>query len=645
MAINGLGVSPRRSRFAVLWLAVQVSLPAFLVFRLVLLMRHYDQIDEPFYRLMASLLLGVIGDLAFLTYLLIPFAVYLLLVPERWYRSGLNKIVIYSVFFICLYGLYFDLVAEWLFWDEFSVRFNFIAVDYLIYTHEVFNNIIESYPLTGLLSGIFAATAVTFMLFRRKLAEHLTPSEYGFFYRLRTGLVLMSLPIVSYAAVSQSLHHISDNKFINEIAANGPYQFFAAFKNNEIDYRQFYALGQEYRLSDDIKKVIQSENGFADKSELFDIRRRISAEGPEKRLNVIMITVESLSADYLTYFGSQDNVTPFLDHWTRQGLLFTNFYATGTRTTRGLEALTLSIPPTAGRSIVKRPDNANVFNLGRVFQQKGYDTVFLYGGRGYFDNMNEFFSGNGYRIVDQNDLSEAEIQFENAWGVSDEDLFRRALKEADREYAGNKPFLFQIMTTSNHRPFTYPEGKIDIPSGTGRLGAVKYTDYALKEFIEAAETKPWFGNTLFVLVADHCAGSARKAELPVENYHIPLFIYAPKHVTPARIDTLSSQIDVAPTVLGLLNFSYDSQFFGKDILKMRPDEGRALIGNYQKLGLFKNNKLVYLSPQQQISIINDPLNKAEPQGIEQNRALVEEDMAYYQAADYIWKHRLNRYRQ
>nr|WP_305908673.1 LTA synthase family protein [Methylomarinum sp. Ch1-1]MDP4521523.1 LTA synthase family protein [Methylomarinum sp. Ch1-1] len=235
------------------------------------------------------------------------------------------------------------------------------------------------------------------------------------------------------------------------------------------------------------------------------------------------------------------------------------------------------------------------------------------------------------------------MHFENAWGVADDDLLRRALKEADREFAANKPFLFHIMTTSNHRPYTYPEGKIDIPSGTGRSGGVKYTDYALKEFIAAAKDKPWFDDTVFVLVADHCAGSARKAALPVEKYHIPLFIYAPKHVKPGKITTLSSQIDVAPTLLGLLNFSYDSHFFGKDILQMPAKQGRALIGNYQKLGLLKNNKLTYLAPQQQVFVIDDPLNKNELLSPENEQELVQENMAYYQAADYIWTHRLNRY--
>lgn len=629
-----------KSRFSILTLAFLVSLPIFACFRVILLFRHYDEIDEPLYKIGAALLLGMIHDVAFLSYLLIPFALYLWWVPNRFYRSSANKVVVYLLFFACLYGLYFDMVAEWLFWNEFAVRFNFISVDYLIYTHEVINNIIESYPLAGLLGVIFGAAVLTFALCRNRLRFHLCAEE-SFWQRGKWAMVLLMLPLISFATVDQSWHDISRNRYINEIAANGPYQFFAAFRNNEINYRQFYALGDDGQLSE----KIQTLTGAAQSSALYDLRRSIVAEGEEKRLNVVLITVESLSAEFLTYFGNTENLTPFMNRWFDEGLLFTRFYATGTRTTRGLEALTLSVPPTPGRSIVKRPDNAGMFSLGRVFQQKGYDTVFLYGGNGYFDNMNAFFSGNGYRTVDKTDLSAAEIHFENAWGVADDDLLRRALKEADRDYAEHKPFFFQIMTTSNHRPYTYPEGHIDIPSGTGRSGGVKYTDYALKEFIAQARTKPWFDDTVFVVVADHCAGSARKAALPVDKYHIPLFIYAPKYIQARKIDILSSQIDVAPTLLGLLNFNYDSQFFGRDILKMSPQQGRALIGNYQKLGLFKENKLAYLAPQQQRMVVEDPLGRDQPLNPEQAPLLVQESMAYYQAADYIWTHRLNRYPQ
>lgn len=626
-----------RSRFSILGLFLLINLVTFALLRVALLCKQWADIDTPFYQIAFAFGMGIIYDLAYYSYFLIPFTLYLLIIPNKWYQNKLHKWFVFSGFLLNLYALFFFVLSEWTFWDEFGVRFNFIAVDYLIYTHEVVQNIIESYPLGKLLTAILILTIACFWLVKSTLALTFYATE-PFERRAKIAGVLFLLPIISYFAVGKTTYQFSQNTYLNELAANGEYQFFSAFRNNELDYRHFYRLGDDEKMSAKIK----TELG-ANEEGLYNIKRQIKGNGAEKRLNVILITVESLSADYLTRFGNTQKITPFIDKWFKEGTLFTNFYAVGTRTIRGLEALTLSIPPTAGQSIVKRPDNERLFNLGYVLQQRGYDTAFLYGGRGYFDNMNAFYAGNGYRIVDQTEFTKEEMTFENAWGVSDDVIFNRTLKEADSDYAKNQPFFFQIMTTTNHRPYTYPEGKIDISSGSGREGAVKYTDYAIGEFIKNAKNKPWFEDTIFVMVADHCAGSARKTELPVDKYHIPLFIYAPLHVRAVENATLSSQIDVAPTILGVMNLNYESQFYGQDILKMESDKGRALVSNYQKLGLFKNNKLVYLSPQQKADMVDDPLGEHQILPPQTQPDLLDEAMSYYQSADYIWTHRLSRY--
>ena len=626
-----------RSRFAILGLFFVINLVSFALLRIALLVKQWADIDTPIVQILYAFVMGVIYDSAFYAYLLIPFTLYLIVMPQRWYAHSINKIISAIFFLISLYGLFFLILAEWTFWDEFGVRFNFIAVDYLIYTHEVVQNIVESYPLGKLLTGVFVITVSVFLMIRRHFSVTFH-NEETFSRRIKIAGFLLLLPVISYFSIHRTTYQFSQNTYLNEIAANGGYQFFSAFRNNELNYRQFYRLADDVQLSQKIKIQLSATN-----DSLYDIKRQITADGPEKKLNIILITVESLSADYLTKFGNKNKITPFMDNWFQDGALFTNFYATGTRTIRGLEALTLSIPPTAGQSIVKRPDNEKLFNLGHVLQERGYDTAFLYGGMGYFDNMNAFYEGNGYRILDQNQFTSEEVTFKNAWGVSDDIIFNRTIKEADNDFSQDKPFFFQIMTTTNHRPYSYPEGKIDIPSGKSREGAVKYTDYAIQEFIKTAKTKPWFDNTIFVMVADHCAGSARKTDLPVDKYHIPLFIYAPKHVPIVENTTLSSQIDVAPTLLGLLNLRYESQFYGQDILKTAPEKGRALISNYQKLGLFKDNKLVYLSPQQKIDVVDDPLGQHHSVAPETQTDLVNDVMSYYQSADYIWTHRLSRY--
>jgi phosphoglycerol transferase MdoB-like AlkP superfamily enzyme len=302
----------------------------------------------------------------------------------------------------------------------------------------------------------------------------------------------------------------------------------------------------------------------------------------------------------MKHYGNQNNITPFLDQLAEESLFFTNLYATGNRTVRGLEAVTLCLPPTPGESVVKRKDNKNKFTTGSVFQSKGYSTKFLYGGDAYFDNMQDFFGGNGYDIVDKSSLNPNEISFSNIWGVCDEDMAKKAIQVMNEEAKTGKPFFNHWMTVSNHRPFTYPEGKISI-SGTAksREGGVMYTDYALKQFFEMAKREAWFKNTVFVILADHCASSSGKTELPMDKYRIPAFIYAPGFIQPQKVDKLVSQIDIMPTVLGILNFKYKSKFFGKNVLKTNYIP-RAFIATYQDLGYIKDGVLTIISPQKKV---------------------------------------------
>jgi phosphoglycerol transferase MdoB-like AlkP superfamily enzyme len=188
------------------------------------------------------------------------------------------------------------------------------------------------------------------------------------------------------------------------------------------------------------------------------------------------------------------------------------------------------------------------------------------------------------------------------------------------------------MTTSNHRPFTYPDGRIDIPSPGQRQGGVKYADFAIGQFIEAAKTKPWFDNTIFLFVADHCASSAGKTKIPVYRYHIPAIVYAPKILSPQRVDTLASQIDLGPTLLAMLGLEGDDRFVGRDILQMRPEEGRALISTYQNIGYLKGDVLTVLQPKRKIDTYHVSADGKEAQALPNDPQLTREAIAYFQGA-------------
>ncbi|MDD2049721.1 LTA synthase family protein [Pseudomonas putida] len=622
-----------------LLLLTTLWLITFLLTRSVLLFAHLSEAGGHFFSIFAA---GLIYDLSFLLYAALPLGLYLLLCPALLWRTRLHRGLLRTVLFTSLFIMLFVAVAEWLFWDEFGVRFNFIAVDYLVYSDEVVNNILESYPI-GLILSVLAITALVLTLaVRNPLRQALDAPLPSWRQRLLAFGTLVLLAGIAGLLINQDMPRgQGGNAYARELASNGPYQFFAAFRNNELDYSQFYGSLSESDSTRLIRAELQEPNArFVDQDPM-SIRREITPSGPARTPNIILVTIESLSAKYMGSNGDTRNLTPNLDALRKQSLYFNNFYATGTRTDRGLEAITLSMPPTPGRSIVKRIGRESGFaSLGQQLSDIGYDSVFVYGGRGYFDNMNAFFSGNGYRIVDQSSVNEADISFKNAWGMSDEDLYSQAIKLADADHANQVPFLLQLMTTSNHRPYTFPEGRIDIASGNGRDGAVKYTDYAIGRFLEQARSKPWFDNTLFIFVADHTAGSAGKEDLPVSNYQIPLFIYAPKLIEAREESKLASQIDLAPTLLGMLNTRYTSTFFGRDLLQEDSLPPRVLIGNYQHLGLFDGQDLAILSPRDGLRRHNQALGESTEVAADTSDPLIQRAIAYYQVASFGFTHHL-----
>ncbi|MFZ3087619.1 MAG: LTA synthase family protein, partial [Methylotenera sp.] len=236
------------------------------------------------------------------------------------------------------------------------------------------------------------------------------------------------------------------------------------------------------------------------------------------------------------------------------------------------------------------------------------------------------------------DFDKSTIQAENVWGIDDESLFNNSIKIIDDHVKAPTPFFAHIMTTSNHRPFTFPEGKIDLPQGH-REGSVKYTDYAIAQLIESAKSKPWFKDTLFVIVADHCSSAAGKTKLPVEKYHIPLFFYAPDLLPAGHYSRVVSQIDIAPTLLDILGVKGSQHFFGQSLFKASREKipERAFISNYQELGYYKDNTLIVLSPKQKtVAYQVDPVT-LESTPAPMNGTLLNEAIAYYQTAARAYK--------
>ncbi len=578
---------------------------------------------------------GLWFDLATICYLASPWLLAAAIFPKVWDRFYSMLRIRWGLMFLWMFFLVFTAVAEYIFWQEFGTRFNFIAVDYLVYTHEVIGNIRESYPVTYILIAITAFILLVLLMVNRHLQFAAKVQQKPRFVLTLAAIVL---PLMSYQLANVDQMQFSKNSYANELAGNGVFSFAAAARRNELDYNAFYQT-----IPDKDAKAILAAMGVS--RAVASVRPKSLDKpqylGPFKRRpkNVVLVMVESLSADYLGAYGNQQHLTPNLDRLAKESLVFDRVYATGTRTVRGLDALSVAIPPIPGQAIVHRPDSDHLATLGEFLEAQKFKTYFIYGGYGVFDSMNAYFRGNDYQVVDRTDFDKSTIQTENVWGVDDESLFSNAIKLLDAHQPTGQPFFAHIMTTSNHRPFTFPDGKIDLPQGR-REGAVKYTDYAIGKLIAEAKTKPWFNDTLFVIVADHCASAAGKTKLPVDKYHIPVMFYAPDLLTPGHHIRLLSQIDFAPTLLDILGAKGSQQFFGQSIFEAERMHlpARAFISNYQELGYYRGDTLIVLSPKKKVQAYHvNPLSLESTPGVAQPKVL-KEAIAYYQMAAQAYKH-------
>lgn len=363
---------------------------------------------------------GVVFDIASAFNFMLPLVIYLSVIPCWICKNRYHGYFMGIVFFSYINILVFNSFSEIIFWEEFGKRFNFIAVDYLVYTHEVINNIMESYPMTLIFSLVFIISLFIMIVIEKKtnlFSKFQNNKNYSGFYPIALVYVFI-LILMFYGMDQRSFSIFSDNQYANELSKNGIYSLFSAFRNNTLDYNEFYKTS-------DIKSVMKRINelrGFNDIKS-----KKIVNRGEEKKYNVMLVMLESMSAEFMGVFGDTNNQTPNLDKLADKSLFFEKAYATGTRTVRGMEAVTLSMVPTPGRSIVKRPDNHNMYSSGFLFKERGYENKFIYAGYGYFDNMNDFFSHNGFSIIDRSDMKDEEVSFANAWGVCDEDLYNKCL--------------------------------------------------------------------------------------------------------------------------------------------------------------------------------------------------------------------------
>jgi phosphoglycerol transferase MdoB-like AlkP superfamily enzyme len=500
----------------------------------------------------------------------------------------------------CFTLLVFMEISTPSFVTQYDVRPNALFFKYLIYPKEVLSMLWKAYPLQLIIG--FAAVPASMLWMRARLRRPLLLARSpGFTAALLATPLLLVLCLAmvrsttAHRPVSPSTVARSNDPMVNSLSLNSSYSLlYAAYERlreseNSFPYTRVAAAADVAGMR---AAMLLPISDFTN-NDIPTLHQQLATTHPDEPLNLVIILEESLGAEFVGSLGGLP-LTPNLDELAAQGLWFERLYATGTRSIRGIEAVVTGFTPSANESVVKLSKaQRGFFTLASLLKEHGYATSFIYGGEGDFDNMRRFFVGNGFdHVIDQKDYLTP--VFLGSWGVSDEDLFQRAHEQFE---AAEGPFFSLVFSASNHSPYEYPDGRIELydPEPNTVNNAVKYADYALGEFFKKARQSRYWEHTVFMVVADHNSRVYGASLVPIERFRIPGLILGGS-IAPGRHTQIASQIDLGPTLLSLIGMSAEHPMVGRDLTRpeLAAEPGRAMMQYYSSQAYMENEQVVVL---------------------------------------------------
>ncbi|MDE6113385.1 MAG: LTA synthase family protein, partial [Bacteroidales bacterium] len=357
-----------------------------------------------------------------------------------------------------------------------------------------------------------------------------------------------------YFSTDQRLNHAAINPAFSLVESLSKQKNFAA------QYRFMPADEAARRMRGLIDPAVRDKKIVAPADTLW-------ALSAAPRPDILLIVLESFSAHLMGSLGGEP-VAVHLDSLAAEGVLFTNFYANGTRTDKGLVSILSGYPAQPTTSIMKYPHKSQSLpGLARSLGRAGYEAHYYYGGDVNFTNMQSYLRSSGFSDI-VSDVNFPLTQQLSKWGVPDHWVFRRLLDdltaeaETKAQTPGRAPRFRVLQTSSSHEPFDVPYHRFDNP----RVNAFAYTDSCVGDFIRRFRALPQWEHTLVVLVPDHQGAYPDLDNLSVERYRIPLILTGGVVRAPRRVDIYGSQQDIAATLLSQLGLPHGDYTFSKDLM-------------------------------------------------------------------------------
>ena len=540
-------------------------------FRTTLLLLNLDRVGETTaWEVAQAFIMGVRFDIVTIGFVIAIPTIILTVFSFFGKKSRLFELIYTWVLTVCFTITFGICAADIPYFDQFFDRFNITAFEWMATGDSafVFKMVWEEPTYILMMLPVLCAGFV-FWYFANRIMKHSTGWEsvgyvrYGIYTVLLWGLVFIGMRgrLNEKSPIMVGTAYFGNNAMLNQLGLNPNFTLARSWLDSkDPDNQKVRFMSDEAAIA-----MVQKNLGIENPNEEFPIAREVVSDSVSNDYNVIVVIMEGMSYNKTAHGGNTRNLTPFLDSLMCNSLSFNNCYTTGTHTYCGIYSISVAYPVVFRNHALKRIPVLQYDGLAATLQKNGYQTAYFTTHDKEFDNVAGFLSQNGVeRIVSQSDYPVSEVK--TTLGVPDDYLFRFAMPVFDEMASNGRPFCATMMTASDHGPYYLPD-YFEPRSEELKYQITEYADWSLRRFIAMASEKSWFDNTLFVFVADHGAALDTDYSIPLSYFHTPLVFYMPKHLQPVENEAIASQMDIFPTVMGILGKGYVNNSFGIDLRK------------------------------------------------------------------------------
>lgn len=560
------------------------GLLVFTIFRVILFYVEFEQgqqipLEESNHIFFQSFWMGFRFDTVISGYLLaIPTLT--LMIQRLLYSKNIAFIRSQHYFLLLLYSLAFAICAmDLAYFQQFFSRFSMAAFQWVETPAFMLSMIVEEPSYWWPIIPFFLLWFLFYFLQRKNIQQFIfetkntsaTEVKSFDFKQLGIGLLVLGLLFLAIrgrtnlkSPIRVGTAYFSNYAFANQLGLNPVFTLIRSYIDANKKQNQSLTFVDDQLAIRQVKTWLQRSDGLFPDHPL--AKEILPDTVLEKRPNIVLIMMESMSAAKMERYGNTEKLTPYLDQLANTGYSFDNIYTAGIHTFNGVYSTLFSFPALLDKHPMKQVVIPKYGGMASALKREGYSTLYFTTHDDQFDNIGGFLSNNDFdEVIAQKNYPATEIK--STLGVPDDYMFQFALSKLNALHQSEQPFFAALMTSSDHGPYYIPD-YFKPQQKSIKKQVVEYADWSIRQFMEAAAQEDWFEQTLFVFIADHGAPMEIHYEIPLNYHHSPLIFYAPHFLkTPKTFTQIGGQIDVFPTTMGLLQIPYINNTLGIDLLK------------------------------------------------------------------------------